>query len=71
MAAKWDPEGAWRWQRVIRQLASTLVGVFMLLWQTALTSSPSPLIVGAGLLALGVPHTLRMDERMRQEEEGR
>ncbi len=43
----------------------TLVGVFMLLWQT-LSSSPQPIILGAALVLLGLPATLRLEDVFRR-----
>lgn len=51
-----DDRPKW-WQLPWREIICTLVGAFMLLWQTVLDANKSPLIVGAGLALLGVSGT--------------
>ncbi len=63
--AGWTPESAREWLWVFRDIVSVTVGAFMLIWQTVLASHPDPLIIGAGLVALGLPPALRIDERLR------
>lgn len=56
--------GQARW-RLCRDIILTAVGVFMLIWQT-LASSPQPIILGAALVLLGLPATLRLEDVLRR-----
>lgn len=56
--------GQARW-KLIRDILLTAVGVFMLIWQT-LSSSPQPIILGAALVLLGLPATLRLEDVFRR-----
>ncbi len=62
----WSPEVASQWQKVLGSTVSLVVGGFMLIWETVYAGAPSPLLVGAGLLALGVPVTLPIDAMLRR-----
>lgn len=42
----------------------------MLVWQTVFAVTPNALIIGAGLVALGLPPALRIDEKIRQRIQG-
>lgn len=57
-----DPDAVASWQRIGRDTVITLLGAFMLIWQTAFALTPSPLIVGAGLTLLVGPSALRLDQ---------
>lgn len=61
----WSPEIAREWQRIVGSAVAVVVGAFMLIWQTVFAAQPNALLVGAGLLALGVPPALRVDKVMR------
>ncbi len=63
----WTPELASQWQRIFRDIVAAAVGAFMLIWQTVFVMTPNALIIGAGLVALGLPSALRLDERLRGE----
>ncbi len=65
----WTPEVVGQWQRIINGLISESVGAFMLIWQTVFASQPSALLVGAGLLAIGVPPALGIDRRLQARSE--
>lgn len=60
-----DPDDFRAWVRIFRDLAIVILGTFMLVFETAFADSPNPLIVGAGLVALGLPPALRLDEAVR------
>lgn len=59
-----DPDIA-RWSRVLRDFAIVLVGIFILVHETLTVREPNPLLIGAGLVLLGVPPSLRADEWLR------
>ena len=61
-----DPEAARAWGRIFRDFAIVFVGVFILIHETISGSSPDPLLIGAGLVALGLPPALRADEWLRR-----
>lgn len=69
--SRWNPEVFKAWQRIIRDTVITILGTFMLVWQTVFVLTPQPLLVGAGLFLLGVPPALRLDDliRKRKDEE--
>lgn len=50
---------------IARDLILSTLGIFMLVHET-LSGSPQPLIVGAGLVLLGLPPALRLDEILRR-----
>jgi uncharacterized membrane protein YdjX (TVP38/TMEM64 family) len=54
-----DPEVVRQWIRISRDAAIVIVGTFMLIWQTVFATIPNPMLVGAGLVLLGLPPTLR------------
>ncbi len=58
----WTPEIALQWMRIFVSLLAAGVGAFMLVWQTVFVMTPNAMIIGAGLLALGVPPALRIDK---------
>lgn len=59
-----ETEAQAKW-RLIRDILLTGVGMFMLVWQT-LSSSPQPVILGAALVLLGLPATLRLEDVFRR-----
>ncbi len=65
----WTPDTARQWQRIFNEVLAEGVGAFMLIWQTVFTDSPSPLLVGAALLALGTPVTRRIDGKLQERDE--
>jgi hypothetical protein len=60
------PEEFRQWQAVFRDVLIVLIGAFMLLFETVRAPEPNPYVIGAGLIALGVPPALRTDERLRR-----
>jgi len=60
-----DPKEVSAWERIIRDAVVVVVGAFMLLYETVFVTTPNALIIGAGLLALGLPPALRVDEIIR------
>ncbi len=62
----WNPEVVSQWQKTLGGIVSISVGGFMLIWETVYADTASPLLVGAGLLALGVPVTLPIDAMLRR-----
>jgi hypothetical protein len=66
-----DPEEIKAWQRIGRDFTLVVVGAFMLVYETAFVVVPNVVIVGAGLLALGLPPALRLDEIVRRGDDGR
>ena len=63
------PESLRAWGRVFRDFVIVGVGAFMLIHETVASRSPNYLIISAGLVALGLPPVLRLDER-RQKGDG-
>lgn len=63
-----DLEAIRAWQRILRDLVIVVVGAFMLVYETVGAKEPNPYVIGAGLVALGVPPALRYDERRRNGE---
>lgn len=57
-----DPETVRSWVRIGRDTLIVVLGGFMLVWQTVFAADPNPLLVGAGLVLLGLPPALRLDE---------
>lgn len=64
----WNPETAREWQRIFRDIGTSMVGWFILIWQTVIAHEPHPLLVGAGLILLGVAPALRLDEKLRGKQ---
>ena len=62
MRPRMRPEEARQWQRVIRDLATLAVGVFMLVYETVAANTPNEWLIGAGLTALGLVPLFRYDE---------
>lgn len=60
-----DPEIVRAWIRIVRDTLIVIIGGFMLIWQTVIAAEPNPLLVGAGLVLLGLPPALRLDEMFR------
>lgn len=56
------PEAFRSWQRVVRDLVLSLVGTFMLIFETVAVRSPNAYVLAAGLTALGLPSAIRFDE---------
>lgn len=50
------------WQRILRDTVIVGIGAFMLVYETVAARVPDPYVIGAGLVALGVPPALRYDE---------
>jgi hypothetical protein len=50
------------WARIARDVVITVLGAFILIWQTVFAVSTNPLLVGAGLLLLGLPPAFRVDQ---------
>lgn len=67
MARDFDRETVGFIQRTVRDFAAVAVGVFMLVWQTVFTTTPNPLLIGAGLVLLGLPPALRVDQFISRE----
>lgn len=57
------------WQRIVRDTVIVICGAFILIYETIGTLVPDPYLIGAGLVALGVPPALRYDERRRTEDD--
>lgn len=57
-----QPVTAKAWTRILRDVAIVIVGAFMLVHET-LNETPNAYIIGAGLVALGLPPALRLDAR--------
>ncbi len=53
------------WQRIIRDTVITILGAFMLVWQTVFATTPNALVIGAGLVLLGLPPAFRVDQAIR------
>lgn len=62
MGVRLDPSAARAWLRILRDFSTIAVGTFILLWQTVFVTFPNPLLIGAGLLALGLPPALRLED---------
>lgn len=60
-----DFEAIRAWQRIARDTLIVVVGGFMLVYETIAVAVPNPYIIGAGLVAIGVPPALRYDEWRR------
>lgn len=52
-----------RLQRVVRDIVTWIVGVFILLYEVVWAAVPNPLLIGVGLVALGLPSAIRLDGR--------
>ncbi len=61
----WNHDAVQAWQRIFRDVVAVTVGAFMLVWQTVFAVTPNALLIGAGLVALGLPPALRIDEKLR------
>lgn len=64
-----DFEAIRAWQRIARDTLIVGIGAFMLLYETVGARIPDPYLIGAGLVALGVPPALRFDERRRNGDD--
>lgn len=60
-----DFEAIRSWQRIARDALIVVVGGFILIYETVAAAVPNPYLIGAGLVAIGVPPALRYDERRR------
>ncbi len=58
------------WMRIVRDTVIVLVGTFMLVFETVYVSNPNAYIIGAGLVALGLPPALRLDTRTSGRRSG-
>lgn len=67
MARDFDRETVGFIQRTIRDFAVVVLGVFILVWQTVFTTAPNPLLIGAGLVLLGLPPALRVEQILNRE----
>lgn len=56
------------WIGVLRDAALIVVGIFMLIYETAFVV-PNPYIIGAGLTALGLPAALRLEVKRKPDDE--
>lgn len=65
-----DPSALRAWQRIFRDFTCVVVGAFMLVWQTVFAATPNALIVGAGLVALGLPPAFRFAENGKDNGNG-
>ena len=63
------PEKARAWQRILRDAGNTLIGWFLLVWQTVWASEPNYLIVGAGVVLVGLAPALRADQWLRSRDD--
>lgn len=55
---------AWTsWLRIFRDALIVSVGTFMLVYETVFARTPNVELIGAGLVALGLPPVLRLDVR--------
>lgn len=59
------------WQSILRDIAITVVGSFMLIFDTAF-ATPNALVLGAGASLLSLPAALRVDaaRRLRKQLSG-
>lgn len=58
----------WRaWQRIFRDFVIVGIGAFMLIYETIAAKNPNFYLIGAGLAALGLPPTIRIDEVRRRK----
>jgi hypothetical protein len=62
MTHTWDS-----WISRFRDVIIVTVGGFMLVYETVVVASPNAYIIGAGLVALGLPPALRLDLRSSAE----
>ena len=65
MADSWSLETTQKWLLVFRDVLSFTVGAILLVWQGVFAMTTDPVIVGAGLIALGLTPPLRIDEMLR------
>lgn len=68
-----DPSAIRQWQKIFRDFAIVAIGSFMCIYETVAVPNPSEVIVGGGLLLLGLPPALRLDEYIgrRKSDEDR
>lgn len=64
-----NPDTVRAWQRIARDTVIVIVGVFMLIYETAVAPAPSPEIVGAALACFALPPTLRFTNRDKEDKE--
>lgn len=55
------PEGIKRWTRGVRDSMILGTGTFILFYETLVPPAPSPVLVGAGLVLVGIPPALALD----------
>lgn len=58
------------WMRIVRDTVIVVVGTFMLVFETVFVPSPNAYVIGAGLVALGLPPALRLDMRTSGRRRG-
>jgi hypothetical protein len=58
------------WMRIIRDTIIVIVGTFMLVYETVFAPGPNAYIIGAGLVARGLPPALRLDLRSSGRRSG-
>jgi hypothetical protein len=58
------------WMRIVRDTTIVVVGTFMLIFETVFVASPNAYVIGAGLVALGLPPALRLDLRSSGRRSG-
>jgi len=56
------PDEARAWIRIGRDIALVFAGLFLIVYGAAFITPPSALVIGGGLVALGLPPALRLDE---------
>lgn len=61
MPRELSPESVQVWIRIGLSTILFFVGVGLLIWEAAFVPTPNALIVGAGLLAVGLPPAFRID----------
>jgi uncharacterized membrane protein HdeD (DUF308 family) len=67
-----DPTANLRpWLRVLKDILLVILGTFMLMHETLATIAPSPVVVGAALVTLGLPKGLNVKKshKSRTEQE--
>lgn len=63
-----DPEAVRAWQRILRDFVIVALAAFILVHETITEGTPNPTLVAAGLVLLGLPPALRVDEWLRRRD---
>jgi len=58
------------WVRVLRDFAIVGIGAFILVHEEVAVRTPNPYLIAAGLIALGLPPALRVDEWLGGRKNG-